>query len=362
MQRVQGRVRYQPFLSFGILRANWHFLRHRPRRYLRAVRRAFGAALGSLNFTVGALGIFPKSVRFAYEMERRGIDHVHAHFATHPALAALIVGELTGIPFSFTAHGSDIHVDQRGIGHKLAAAAFAVTVSDYNRRFLAERVGAELARKLRVLHCGVDTTRFSPRSPEPAPAGEPFRFACVASFRRVKGHPVLLEACRLLKDRGVAFECHLIGDGGTRGEIEAAVRRLGLESEVQLHGALPQHEVQRRMRGFDCAVLASVVDKSGRREGIPVSLMEAMAVGLPVVASHLSGIPELIEDGREGLLVPPGDAERFAGALERLARSPELRRRFGEAGRRKVEADFELGASAEKLAALIRGARPRRSA
>lgn len=348
------RARFHPFLSVPILWAQLHFLRLRPRAYLRLWGEVLRGTWRSPNFLLGAVGILPKSVRFAYEMSRAGVEHVHAHFATHPAVAALAVHRLAGIPFSFTAHGSDLHVDRTMLGAKVRAAAFAVTVSEYNREVIVRECGEPVRGKVHVVHCGVDPGTFAPRAPD-APRGA-LRIVCVGSLEEVKGHAHLLEACRVLRGRGVELRCDLAGDGPLRAELEAQVARAGLRGRVRLHGGLPRPAVLRLLGQADVAVLASRPTRQGKREGIPVALMEAMACGLPVVSTSISGIPELVESGRTGFLVPPADAVALADALEALAADPGLRARMGRAGRERVVRDFDLRSGARALLRLIEAA------
>ncbi len=350
------QAHFEPFLSLPILRANWHYLRRCPRRYMGMVTEVLGKTFGSANFFVGALGILPKAVRFACEMERTGVSHVHAHFATHPAVAALIVHRLTGIPFSFTAHGSDLHVEQRMLDHKLAAAAFAVTVSSYNKEVMLRKCGDESRNKIHVIHCGVDTSYFAPRSE--AVTNGALQLLSVGSLEEVKGHMYLVEACRILRDQGVAFECRIVGEGRLRKRLRAQIARAGLADKVLLEGALPRPEVLARLTRAHVFALPSVPTPSGKREGIPVALMEAMACGLPVVSSALSGLPELVEDGVSGYLCQPRDVAALAEALLRLSQEPELRSRMGEAGRKRVVAEFDLCDNVRRLAALFTGNPP----
>jgi len=350
-----NRAHFHPFLSKRILKAQLHFLREDAGLYLGLLADVLRRTWGSRNFFLGALGVFPKSVLFAYEMQKKGVRHLHAHFANHPAVAAFIVGRLTGIPYSFTAHGSDLHVERRMLDAKVDESAFAVTVSEYNRELMVETCGEHARGKIHVIHCGVSADVFggSADGQHGRSRGGGFNLACVASFEPVKGHEHLIEACRILYDRGVDFRCHLIGEGPLRAQTEAAVRRAGLQDRIRFHGGLVRPEVVRLLSLMDAAVLASQPTANGKREGIPVALMEAMASGLPVVSSQLSGIPELVENGREGLLVPPADPEALAAALERLAGDPELRRRMGSAGREKVRRAFDLERSAEALLELL---------
>jgi glycosyltransferase involved in cell wall biosynthesis len=352
------RAHYRPLVSPRVLAAQLHWLLRRPRAYLGTLAAALWRTRSSPNYLAGVFTFFPKCALFAREMQAAGIQHVHAHFANHPALAALVIHRLTGIPFSFTAHGSDLHVDQTALGWKLAEATFGVTVSEFNREFVRERVGAAAADKLRVIHCGADA-RITARAAEPAGAG--FEILCVAALREVKGHRFLIAACAELAAAGVDFRCHLVGGGELEGELRAEIARAGLGQHVRLHGPLSHQVVLERMHAAHVLVLPSVLDRDGRREGIPVTLMEAMSVGLPVVASRISGIPELVEHERSGLLTPPGDAPALAAALRRLAASSELRAALGREARAKVARDFDLHASAARLAGEIRAALGRSS-
>jgi glycosyltransferase involved in cell wall biosynthesis len=348
------RAHYLPLFSGRVLAAQLHYLVRRPGAYLGTLARALWSTLPSPNYFGGALLFFPKTVLIAREMERLGVRHVHAHFANHPALAALIVHRLTGIPYSFTAHGSDLHVDQTALGWKLAESAFAVTVSEYNRAFVRERVGAAAAERLRVIHCGVDPALHVRAGEVASPT---FEILCVAALREVKGHKTLLEACALLAAAGVDFRCHLVGGGPLASALRAQIERAGLAERVFLHGPAARADVLARMRAAHVLVLPSIQDRAGRREGIPVTLMEAMSCGLPVVASRISGIPELVEHERSGLLFPPGDASALAATLTRVHAEPELRARLGRAGRAKIEAEFDLESNARLLAHAIQNGR-----
>jgi len=353
---VVSRAHYRPFLSLPILRAQWHFLCRRPIRYLQALAEVLWGTRKSANFFFGALAIFPKSVRFAYEMARNGITHVHAHFCTHPAIAALIVHRLVGIPFSFTAHGSDLHIDCTMLREKLEAADFAVACSSFNKTFMVTQCGEEVGYKIHVIRHGIEPDIFSPIST--SASSSPCRLVCVGSFLEVKGHRYLIEACRHLRDRGMKFECHLVGDGPLRAEIEAHIAKAGLKDRFVLHGLLRRNEVAQILRSSDLKVVPSVPTVEGKREGLPNVVVEAMSSGLPVVSTTLSGIPEAVETGRTGILVPPRDAVALADALGQLIEDPELARRMGAAGREKVLREYNRTDNAAQLIGLFGGALP----
>jgi glycosyltransferase involved in cell wall biosynthesis len=274
---------------------------------------------------------------------------VHCHFANHPAVAGLVIGRLTGLPYSFTAHGSDLHKERKMLPEKVAEAAFVATISDDNRRLILAECGARHGDKVHVVRAGIDTTLFAPRRNGSRRDG-PLRILCVGTLHEVKGQAHLVEACRLLAAGGVDFSCRLIGDGPDRTGLQRAVAVAGLTGRVVLAGARTRGEVAAEMARADVLAAPSVPTRAGKREGIPVVLMEAMSSGLAVVASELSGIPELVKDGVTGLLVPPGDARALAAALRRLDEDPAMRARLGAGGRARVLEEFDVQASAGELA------------
>lgn len=346
-----ARAHFTPTLDATILWDNLMLLAESPWRYLATLAVLVRANARSPRFLLAALAVFPKSCHFARRMRALGVQHLHAHFASHPAAAAFVVSRLAGIPWSFTAHGSDLHREQSMLREKVREARFVVAISDYNRRFILDCLSApeaeRAADKLQVIHCGVDPDGFA----RAAGSAEPgcLEIACVGTLHAVKGQGVLLEACARLEQRGIAWRCHLVGDGPDRRALEETARSLGIASRVVFHGACERDRVRELLAGVDVGVAPSVPTADGRREGIPVALMEAAACGLPLVASRLSGIPELVREGENGLLVEPGDAEGLASALGRLAREPETRARFGAAARRRLEADFNLGPNVARL-------------
>jgi glycosyltransferase involved in cell wall biosynthesis len=351
---VAERARYQPFLSWPILCSQLHFLRRCPRRYLRTLAALLVGVAGSPNFLAGALGIWPKVVHMARSMTADGVTHVHCHFATHPTVAGWIVQRLVGIPYSFTAHGSDLHVDRRMLPQKVAEAAFVLTVCEYNRDVIVSTCGPQATSKVSVLHCGVDTDVFRPAGPRPGtrpqPSG-PLRVLCIGTLHEVKGQRHLLAACRLLMEQGVDVRCTLVGDGPDRRMLSRLIAGWAIAPHVEFAGRRTSDEIAALLMTADVVVAPSVPTREGKREGVPVALMEAMSAAVPVVASRLSGIPELIEDGRNGILIPPGDASALASALRRLHEDPELRECLGSAGRDTVMRKFDLRANAARLTA-----------
>jgi len=288
----------------------------------------------------------------ARTMGKLSVEHVHAHFANYPALAAWTVARLAGPTYSFTAHAHDIFRDQSFLRRLITDARFVVTISQFNREFLARYNPA--GTPVHVVHCGVDPAVWSVRLRAVPPQG-PVRALCVASLEEKKGHSVLLRALAA-QDGGrlERIELDLVGPGALRAELEALARELGLGDRVRFHGALAEPEVAALLDRADLFVLPSIVARSGFMEGIPVALMEALASGVPVVATRLSGVPELVRDGETGLLAEPGDSASLRAALERALGDPGDARRRAAAGRALVEHAFDARASAIRIAELIR--------
>jgi glycosyltransferase involved in cell wall biosynthesis len=344
---------FTPHLSPAILISNVRALLRQPRTYLRTLWKALRATWGSKRFLGGVLVFFPKSVHLAYEMQAAGIDHLHAHFASFPAASAYIIHQFTGIPYSFTAHGSDLHRDKKMLCEKVADAKFVAAISQYNQRVIVEHCHLSNADKVHVVHCGVDTEAFKP-IPDRSSATPALNIVCTGTLHEVKGQTYLIQACSELKRRGIAYQCHFVGDGPDEGPLKAEVAQAGLEQDIIFHGRVPRMTVIEILQNGDVLVQPSVPSRDGRREGIPVALMEAMAFAVPVVASDLSGIPELVDNGVSGLLVPPRDVTRLADTLAKLAADSDLRQHLGEAGRRKILDQFDLKHNASILIALFK--------
>jgi len=339
--------------SWGALRGSAWWLCRRPGTLLctaAVVARAFARDPPRLARALATVALASDHAR---AMRRLGVEHVHAHFANYPAIAAWTVARLAGPTSSFTAHAHDIFRDQSFLRRLVADARFVVTISDFNREFLARYNGGQTP--LHVVHCGVDTAAWPVRL-RTLPARGPVRALCVASLEEKKGHRVLLRALAHAGGELDRVELDLVGPGPLRAELETLARSLGLVDRVRFHGALPEPEVAALLDRADLFVLASIVERSGFMEGIPVALMEALAAGVPVVATRLSGIPELVRDEDTGLLAEPGDAASLRAAVERAITDPAAARRRAAAGRELVEREFDANVSAARIAELIRSA------
>lgn len=351
VESLRERTHYYRLLSKEVVMAQVYWLTSQPMRYLSAIYSAVTGNLRSPKFVLRGIAAGLLGAAFARRMMTGDVRHVHAHWATHPTLAAYVINRLTGIPYSFTAHAHDIYVDQTMLREKINQAAFVITISQYNRRFLVDLFGQTADEKVQVIHCGIDPERFRPGVGRFE--SDELKIICVASLEEKKGHVYLLQACRLLSDRGVKLNCVLVGDGDLRADLQAVVRCLDLGETVRILGRQSSQRVSELLRESDVMVLPSIVTGSGRKEGIPVALMEALASEMPVVATDISGVSELIEDGVTGLLVKEKDAAAIADAVEQLARSREFGAQLGRQGRDKVLREFNLGLNSKLLAERI---------
>ena len=326
----------------------WWLVR-RPLRLLGAACRVIAGAWRNPRVLGRSLLTLPIAAAHARTVSERGIEHVHAHFASYPALAAWLCGRLCDVPYSFTAHAYDIFMSQELLGIKVREAQFVVAISDFNRRFLGGYGGGR-ETPVEVVHCGVDPARYDFRE-RALPDSGPVRALCVAGLQEKKGHAVLLEA--IAGDPALErLELDLVGGGPLREQLERRAAELGIAGRVRFHGPLEEAEVRELLERADLFVLPSIIASDGQMEGLPVALIEALASGVPAVSTRLSGIPELIADRRTGVLADPADPASLAAALRWLLDGGRLELARGRA---EVESDFDVRRSGERMAELLLG-------
>lgn len=280
-------------------------------------------------------------------------DIIHAHFAASQTEIALKIARSFGIPYVFTAHAFDIFAnpDAGALREKFEAASKAITISDFNRDYLLKLLGEDLRGKIEVIRCGVrlEDFRFIERKP-----GEKVKILFVGRFVEKKGVRYAIEAFREVASEISNAELRIIGDGELKDEIVGLINALDLRERVVLLGPMPQSAVLKEMEGADIFLLPSVTAGNGDREGVPVSIMEASATGLPVVSSLHTGIPEVVIDGKTGFLAPEKDTALLAVRLKELIRDPDLRRRMGKEGRANIERLYSHRAEMGRLEGLFK--------
>lgn len=385
-EALKKDVHYLPSpFSVSVLRANAIALLRQPRRYLGAcarlirewwrdrgpeIRRRKSAKAdpgeqllslrerleGYLNtsplvYLLRSLALVPQAIYLGAELRSQGIGRVHSHWATYSTTIALILKWVYGIPYSFTAHAYDIYLAPLLLPVKLRDAEFAVTCARVNAEYLSGLAGPAAKSRIIVNYHGVDLNRFRPRPP--SSRGELPCLVTCGGLRLYKGHHVLLRACAQMS---TPVRCVVIGTGPQRPVLESLAESLGIADRVEFTGGLPQDEVAARYSEADVFVLASIiVERFGRQDVIPNVLVEAMAMRLPVVATAIPGIRELVDDGEAGRLVPPNDVAALASALDELLADEGERRRLAEAGYRRVTAAFDRSVNIVELAALLEG-------
>lgn len=346
--RLNARVTYLPESVLGsprsYLAAQVDAARHDPARYARAV-----AAVAAQRRRT-AVKHFLRASWIAPHLRRHGITHVHAHFASAPASVALHLHRLTGVSYSFTAHAKDIYldgIDLQALRAKLREARFVVTVSDYNRRHLAQLAGRDGVVRI---YNGIDLDRFSANGQA---TGDPPLVLAVARLVEKKGLDDLVRACARLRADGRRFRCAIVGKGPKERALRQLIAALRVGDVVELAGPVPRERLLELYKRAAVVAAPCVVAADGNRDGLPTVLVEAMALGVPVVATDVTGIPELVEDGRTGILVPQRSPDALAAAIARLLDDRETARALAEAARRRVEADFDLHANVARLRGLL---------
>lgn len=316
----------------------------RPGRAAAALALAWRTAPPGLRGRAYNLIYLAEAAVLARWMAAEGVTHLHNHIAKASCTVAMLASALSGIPYSFTLHGPDDLLEPRHwrLDAKIARAAFVVCISDYARAQAMLHSDRRHWERLHVVHCGVDPARYDrPRE------GRGARLLFVGRLAAVKGLPVLFEAFARAREKRPDLTLRLIGDGPERAALEAEAARAGIATALRFEGYRSQTEVAAALAEADALVLPSFA------EGVPVVLMEAMAARLPVVATRVAGVPELVEEGVSGILLPPGNPEALAsGILAALAAPPAM----GEAGRARVAAEFDSRTEAARLATLFRAA------
>lgn len=294
----------------------------------------------------------------AHEAGRMGISRLHAHFGLAPATIAWLATEIaqargrTDARFSFTIHGFHDFFDpaETRLDLKAAAADRVLCISDFTRSQLCLTADPAWWPRFTVARCGIDTQAFAYR--DPPERGGPARIMALGRLSPEKGFAVLVEALGILRAKGIEAELRIVGDGPMRASLSAQARAFGLDDAVTLAGELPPGEVRRELAASDVFCMASF------SEGLPISIMEAMAIGVPVVTTWIAGIPELARDGETALTAPPADATALAEAIERVIADPKLATMLARNARKLVEERHDLWRSGEQVARLLKGIAP----
>lgn len=318
----------------------------RPAESIRAILQLLRKTTGTRRRLKNSV-IVPKGLALAWIVHRLRPDHIHAHWASTPSSAAFIAAEISGISWSFTAHRWDIK-ERNALSLKITSAAFARAISEKGAALLRNEVTEDKQSKVLCIHMGCCLDHFSrvPSDDTEVLGKEqvsPPLIVCPANLLPVKGHETLIKACSILRDQDIQFRCVMFGQGPLEQQLKLMTSQYGLGDVVEWPGLVPHDELIRLYKTHKVALVAlpSIVTQDGEEEGIPVSLIEAMAAGIPVVSTVTGSIPELLHDGA-GLLVQPGDPASLAVEIRRLLEDQELCRQVAKAGQTRVQGHFDI--------------------
>jgi glycosyltransferase involved in cell wall biosynthesis len=318
-----------------------------PRAYWRGLKAGLGFGGWDLKRSLFGLFYFTEALMLARWLEQQRLQHLHVHFATAAANIVLILKQMVPMTLSLTIHGPDEFYDVAGekLLDKIEAADFLVCISRFARSQLMKLSPASAWSKFEVCPLGVDVAHYNP---QPTVASDrPFTVLCVGRLTPAKGQHLLLEACASLRDWGHVLRLVMVGTGPDEASLRASAEALGIQELVTFTGAQNQDQVRAWYRDSDVFALPSFA------EGVPVVLMEAMASGVPCLTTRITGIPELIRDGIDGLLVTPSDVQELADSLALLKDDAKLRRELGEAGRHRVAQAYNLPHNVARLGEIF---------
>jgi glycosyltransferase involved in cell wall biosynthesis/tRNA A-37 threonylcarbamoyl transferase component Bud32 len=348
-----GRALFTPLFDAAIAGSNLRAFFKDPLRYLRLLFIILLKTIWRPSTLLRSVALFPKAIHLARVLSGMGIRHVHAQFASHATTAAWVISQVSDITYSFTVHGPDVFVHRLLLREKIAGAKFVRCISVFNKAFLTGLYPDITRGKLEVVRTGVNPDVYEEASRLARRKSGAVQILSLAALSSHRGFPMLIDACARLIKAGHDIECNIVGEGRLRRVTEQWIARHGLSDRVRLLGALPQHEVARLMGEADIFVFPSIIAVDGQMDGIPLSLMEAMAAGKPVVGSAISGIPELVKHEINGLLVDAAYPQRLEAAVRRLIEDPALRARLGDAGRQTVRQQFDIRRTTAALVALL---------
>jgi len=335
-----------PFFSMEILAANLKALFGKPILYISTLAKVLYWNLPSPKFLLRTLLLFPKAVLTAEKIKQEDVHHIHCHYATHPALIAYIIKQFTGIPYSITIHSHDIYDNHVMLKQKLWDAEQLITISQFNVGYMENLLGDWIRSKTQVIHCGITPSNFiaKPNSSK----GSPFVILQIGSLHWKKGQTDLIKAAKLLSEKITNFSIQIIGEGSERDKLEAMIDALGVQDHVKLLGAKSQQEVRDILPTADCYIQSSI------SEGIPVSIMEALTCQLPVIATSITGIPEIVIDNETGYLVPPNNPEALAKAILHVHDNYEESLKYAKNGHKLVQNEFNLQKTVKDLVMVFR--------
>lgn len=345
-----------PHFIFSLTNIFLHFrlLLIKPATYFKILTKILSLKALDNRVKMKALVIFALAPRLIFHAREKGIEHLHAHFATYPAILAWIISSFNKTTFTVTAHAHDIYVNQDLLPIVCENSALIFAISQFNKKFITDKLGKMHSSKIKVLHCGINLQRFIFQQKEPNSQAETkkkkesLNILCIGRLTGIKGYAYLLDALNILKAQRIPFSCNIIGDGPLNEKLKKKALEHGLNNNVHFLGSKKTEEIPYFFSKADVFVLACAKDTKEGHDGIPLVFMEAMAYGTPVIGTAISGIPELIRHQQTGLCATPMDSKSLADAIIYFTEHPEEAERMRINARKLIEEEFDISAIATK--------------
>jgi glycosyltransferase involved in cell wall biosynthesis len=350
-ERSKDTIYARPDRILNGIALQFLYLLSRPVRYLKIIKLILSQAkYHPLPVVATFFSHLFSAVIFSNYLRKKRIPHIHAHFATASTMA-LFCHYLDDISFSFTAHASgDIYANPIMLNEKMTAAATVISDSEYNLTYLNLVTDYQFENKIHIVYNGVEVPdNFTYKSVQ----DKTTKMISVGGLKYFKGFPTLIHALSLLRNKGYAFHCSIIGDGPQRKVLEMLISRENLSEHITLHGNMEHAQTLQAISETDIFILASEIYLSGFRDGMPTVLTETMALGVPVISTYVSCIPDLVENGKSGILIPEKNPDLLAQTIARLIDDPDLRYNIAKGGYNRVKEKFNVADSREKLIALL---------
>ena len=345
-------VRYMPyFFGFATLSALLKNVLTSPVALLKIAFDIICSYRKEPTWLIKSILLLPKCLAISADIQRWRAQHVHAQFATHPATAAWINHRLTKIPYSVSCHAHDIFLTQSLLNKKLGEASFVRTVSQFNKNFLQNRIAGLQNKDIEVIHVSMDMENIKPFAKT---KGDEFKILYIGSLENRKGINFLIEALAKFKHCSKNWSCQLIGMGPERKKLEELVVLHGLQEKVVFKGARQFEEIITQLHLAHVVVVPSIVEKCGRTEGLPTVIIESFAYQRPVIASRVTGIPELVIDGETGLLVEPGNSNDIYHALVYMYENPDKAYCMAKKGHKRIVEEFDLNENVSRQLLLFK--------
>ncbi len=321
-----------------------------PRKYFVLLSLLLGRNFTDSTVKFKSVLVFFFSPHFVRVARKERIKHFHAHFATYPALLAFIVSQFNDTSFSVTAHAHDIYVNKDILRLVMKDVSTLFTISNFNKDLISNEFSGRYNDKIKVLRCGIDINKF-PFQAEKRQAfrKDTLRLLSIGRLSGIKGFQFLLSGLKHLKNEGIAFQCEIIGDGPLKNTLEAQTKQLGIDAYVSFLGSKTSDDILQYLQNADIFVLACSYDALEGHDGIPVVFIEAMALGVPVIGTHLSGIPELIRNEETGLCAEVNDPLSIKAAICHLLDNPAKAKQMRKAARKLIEEEYSIQKVSQEL-------------